>query len=133
MNNRRQAIEVIQGFMQLDPVPTAIIADSNIIGMAIFRGLNDLGVKIGQDISLIINGEVSSEYVLLNQPITTVIQPTAHDTGVTLAEMTFSLLRNRKFSQSNKQEPMPPWQLLKSCQLVTGSTTGPPPQLHHKK
>lgn len=127
VNNRRQAIDVLQAWMQLDPAPTAIIADSNIIGMAIFRGLNDLGVKIGQDISLVINGDVSSEYVLLNQPITTVIQPTAHDTGVALAEMTFSLLRNRKLSQTNKQELMPPWQLLKSCQLVVGTSTGPVP------
>ena len=116
--DRRSGLEGVTRLLALHERPTAIVVDNNLGGIGVLRGLLDAGVRLGQDVSVIVHGDIPSDTLLFGLDVTTVTQPTAHASGVTMAEMVLQLLRDPDAG---------PLQILRNPELVVGSTTGPAP------
>jgi LacI family transcriptional regulator len=114
--DRRSGFEAVTRLLALPERPTAIVVDNNLGGIGVLRGLVDAGVRLGRDMSVIVHGDIPSDTLLLGVDITTVTQPTAHASGVTMAEMVLQLLRYPDAG---------PLHVLRDPDLVVGSTTGP--------
>ena len=113
--DRRSGREAVQAMMALPNPPTAIVVDNNLGGIGVMRGLMDLGLVLGKDISVVVHGVIPADSLLAGLEPTMVTQPTAHRTGETMAEMVLQVLR----------EPgRGPFQLLRQPELVIGQTTG---------
>lgn len=116
--DRRGGLDAIARLWNLSPRPTAIVVDNNLPGIGIMRGLMELGVQVGRDVSVVVHGEIPSDSLFTGMPITTVIQPTPHASGVTLAEMVLRVLADPSAG---------PHQILMPSKLVIGGSTGPAP------
>jgi LacI family transcriptional regulator len=112
---RRSGREAVQSLMALPQPPTAIVVDNNLGGIGVMRGLMDLGLVLGKDISVVVHGVIPADSLLAGLEPTMVTQPTAHRTGATMADMVLQVLR----------EPAGgPYQMLRQPELVIGQTTG---------
>lgn len=116
--DRRSGLEAVAKLLALQTRPTAIVVDNNLGGIGVLRGLLDAGIRVGKDISVVIHGEIPSDTLLHCVDVTTVTQPTAYASGVTMADMVLRLLRAPSEG---------PYQTLEQPALVLGSTTGPAP------
>ncbi len=114
--DRRSGLEAVTKLMGLPRTPTAIVVDNNLGGIGVLRGLVDAGLTLGDDVSVVVHGVIPSDTFLFGLDVTTVTQPTAHSTGVTMAEMVLQVCN----SPSTKL-----LQQLRQPELVVGSTTGP--------
>jgi LacI family transcriptional regulator len=112
--DRRGGREAVQALMALPNPPTAIVVDNNLGGIGVMRGLMDLGLALGQDVSVVVQGVIPADSLLLGLEPTMVVQPTAHRTGETMADMVLQVLR----------EPQQgPFQMLRQPELVLGQTS----------
>ncbi|AKM04107.1 MULTISPECIES: substrate-binding domain-containing protein [Burkholderia cepacia complex] len=66
--------------------PTALLVDNNIAGGGAFRALADSGLRLGQDVSLIVYDGVPPDLAHPHR-VTAVMQPTGHASGRALAEL----------------------------------------------
>jgi LacI family transcriptional regulator len=113
--DRRSGREAVQSLMALANPPTAIVVDNNLGGIGVMRGLMDLGLALGKDISVVVHGVIPADSLLAGLEPTMVTQPTAQRTGETMAEMVLQVLREPERG---------PIQLLRQPELVIGQTTG---------
>lgn len=113
--DRHSGLEAAQRILALNPRPTAVVVDNNLGGVGILRGLVNAGVRLGEDMSLVVHGDVPPDTLLYGMVVTTVSQPTARRTGETLADMALQLVR---------AEASAPIQILRAPQLQIGTTTG---------
>ncbi len=113
--DRRGGRAAVQALMALPKRPTAIVVDNNLGGIGVLRGLMDAGLVLGRDISVVVHGVIPSDSFLAGLSPTMVIQPTAHSTGVAMAEMVLQVLHAPGAG---------PYQLLRQPDLVVGQTTG---------
>ena len=114
--DRRSGLEAVKKLMDLPLRPTAIVVDNNLGGIGVLRGLLDAGLTLGVDVSVVVHGVIPSDTFLFGLEVTTVTQPTAHTTGVAMAEMVLQV------GNSSHGSPL---QQLRQPELVVGSTTGP--------
>lgn len=114
--DRRSGRAAVQALMGLHQAPTAIVVDNNLGGIGVLRGLMDMGLALGQDVSVVVHGLIPSDSLLAGLDATMVTQPTAHSTGVCMAEMVLQLLRDPALG---------PQHILRQSELVVGQTTGP--------
>jgi LacI family transcriptional regulator len=113
--DRRSGHDAVQALMALPNPPTAIVVDNNLGGIGVLRGLLNMGLVLGRDVSVVVHGVIPADSLLAGLDITMVTQPTAQSTGETMAEMVLQVLR----------EPgRGPFQLLRQPELVLGQTTG---------
>jgi LacI family transcriptional regulator len=113
--DRRSGRAAVQTLMARTPAPTAVVVDNNLGGIGVLRGLMERGFVLGRDVSVVVHGVIPNDSLLAVLDATMVTQPTAHSTGVCMAEMVLSVLR----------EPgMGPLQVLRQPELVVGQTTG---------
>ena len=115
-SDRRSGLEAVKKLMDLPLRPTAIVVDNNLGGIGVLRGLLDAGLTLGVDVSVVVHGVIPSDTFLFGLDVTTVTQPTAHTTGVAMAEMVLQVCNSSQGS---------PLQQLRQPELVVGSTTGP--------
>ena len=113
--DRRSGLAAAQQLMGLAQRPTAMVVDNNLGGIGVLRGLLDLGLTLGRDVSVVVHGVIPGDSLLAGLDATTVTQPTAHATGVTMAEMVLRLLQAPQAG---------PYQVLRQPELVPGQTTG---------
>ncbi|WP_342618860.1 substrate-binding domain-containing protein [Rhodoferax sp. GW822-FHT02A01] len=114
--DRRGGRAAVQALMGLAHPPTAIVVDNNLGGIGVMRGLMDMGVTLGKEVSVVVHGVIPADSLLAGLDATMVTQPTAHNTGTTMAEMVLQVLR----------DPLAgPYQVLRQPELVAGQTTGP--------
>lgn len=113
--DRRSGRAAVQALMELAQPPTAVVVDNNLGGIGVLRGLMDLGLRLGKDISVVVQGVIPSDSLLAGLDATMVIQPTAHRTGVSMAEMVLQVLRAPDAG---------PYQVLRQPELVVGQTSG---------
>lgn len=113
--DRRGGLESVASFLRLSPRPTAVVVDNNLGGIGVIRGLLNAGVVVGKDVSVVVHGDIPSDSLLPDMQITTISQPTAYTSGVTMAEMVLQVLRKTDAA---------PVQILRQPELVLGSTTG---------
>lgn len=114
--DRRGGLESVAQFLRLSPRPTAVVVDNNLGGIGVIRGLLNAGVVVGKDVSVVVHGDIPNDSLLPGMQLTTVSQPTAHASGVTMAEMVLQVLREADSG---------PFHILRQPDLVVGSTTGP--------
>jgi LacI family transcriptional regulator len=116
--DRRSGLDAVVKLLALETRPTALVVDNNLGGVGVLRGLVDAGIQVGKDVSVVVHGDIPVDTLLFDVEVTTVTQPTAHSSGVTMAEMVLALL----------QAPAAgPYQRLLQPELVLGSTTGRAP------
>ncbi len=113
--DRRGGREAVQALMALPNPPTAIVVDNNLGGIGVMRGLMDLGLVLGKDVSVVVHGVIPADSLLAGLEPTMVTQPTAHRTGESMADMMLQVLRDPGRG---------PYQLLRQPELVVGQTTG---------
>ncbi len=114
--DRRSGREAVRALMALPHAPTAIVVDNNLGGIGVMRGLIDLGLVLGKDVSVVVHGVIPADTLLAGLEPTMVTQPTAQSTGVAMADMVLQVLREPQRG---------PFQLLRQPELVVGQTSGP--------
>jgi LacI family transcriptional regulator len=88
--DRRSGYTGMQQLLACSPRPTAVIVDNHLAGVGAVRALLDAGVRIGEDISLIVWGSMADTLSDIN--ITTIDQPNARAAGVKMADMLQALI-----------------------------------------
>jgi LacI family transcriptional regulator len=116
VQDRRSGLQAVQALLTMNPRPTAVLVDNNLGGVGILRGLMDAGLRVGQDISVVVHGDIPEDTLLTGMQVTTVTQPTPHTTGQALADMVFQVLHAPDDG---------PYHLLRQPGLQLGTTTGP--------
>ena len=116
VNDRRSGLNAVAQVLALSPRPTAVLVDNNLGGVGLIRGLMDAGLRVGQDISVVVHGDIPQDTLLTGLNVTTVTQPTPQTTGIALAEMVMQVLRDPESG---------PYQLLRQPALQLGSSSGP--------
>lgn len=106
--------------LKLDDPPTAILASSIISAVGVRRALEDSGLRMGRDISVIAHDDELS-YMRNGQdvPIFTATRSSVRQAGELAAEMLIE-----RINAPND----PPKTCLLEAELVVGSSTGPAPQ-----
>ncbi|PMS14613.1 LacI family transcriptional regulator [Trinickia dabaoshanensis] len=97
---------------QAEP-PTALLVDNNIAGGGALRALVDSGLRLGQDISLIVYDGVPPDAARPYR-VTAVAQPTGRATGRALANIVLRLLADGRHGQQ-----------LEAPTIEAGNTDGP--------
>lgn len=116
VNDRRSGLNAVAQVLALSPRPTAVLVDNNLGGVGLIRGLMDAGLRVGQDISVVVHGDIPQDTLLTGLNVTTVTQPTPQTTGIALAEMVMQVLRDPESG---------PYQLFRQPALQVGSSSGP--------
>jgi LacI family transcriptional regulator len=116
--DRRSGLEAVSRLLNLPERPSAIVVDNNFGGIGVIRGLLNAGVAVGKDISVVVHGDIPGDSLLPGMQVTTVSQPTAHASGVAMADMVLRVLHEADAA---------PIQVLMPPQLIVGSTAGPAP------
>lgn len=106
--------------LQMDTPPTAILASSMISAIGVRRALEEAGLKMGRDISVIAHDDDLS-YLKNGQdvPIFTATRSSVRHAGEVVAEMLMDLIN---------APGMPPQTRLLEAELVLGRSTAPAPQ-----
>ncbi|MEN9892186.1 MAG: hypothetical protein RLY78_2481 [Pseudomonadota bacterium] len=115
---RRSGHAAAQQLLVLSPRPTAVIVDNNLGGVGLIRALLDAGVRIGRDISVIVNEGVPEDTLFSQFRVAAVTQPTAYTTGQALGELLLGV---------SGRQPLAERQVLRQPGFVDGDTIGPPP------
>ena len=112
--DRRAGYQAMQNLLARKHRPSAVIVDNHMSGVGAVRALLDAGIKIGQDMSLIVWGVMEDSLAGYN--VTTVHQPEPGRAGAKMIEMLFALL-----------DGTPPAELQELWQpvLLPGETAGP--------
>jgi LacI family transcriptional regulator len=103
----------MQQLLACSPRPTAVIVDNHLAGVGAVRALLDAGVRIGEDISLIVWGSTADTLSDIN--ITTIDQPNARAAGAKMADMLQALIDG-----ANAADLQVLWQ----PELTAGATVG---------
>lgn len=106
--------------LALDNAPTAFLAASMVSGMGIRRAIEERGLKMGRDVSVIIHDDDLS-YMKNGEdvPIFTATRSSVREAGRIAAEMLLGLI-------AQPQDPLP--SRLLEADLVIGQSTGPAPR-----
>jgi len=105
-----------QRFLALSPRPTAIFAGSDLMALGALRAIQEQGLTVGQDVSVVGFDDIP----LAGQahpPLTTVRQP-VYEIGRLICRMLILLLRG---------EPLPQRQIIIKPVLVVRESTGSAP------
>jgi LacI family transcriptional regulator len=111
--DRRSGYTAMQQLLTCSPRPTAVIVDNHLAGVGAVRALLDAGVRIGEDISLIVWGSMAD--ALSDIDVTTIDQPGARAAGAKMASMLQALIEGA---------PAASLQELWQPALLPGSTVG---------
>jgi LacI family transcriptional regulator len=105
--------------LALDHAPTAFLVSSMISGMGVRRAVEQVGLTIGRDVSIIIHDDELSYLPNGNDvPIFTATRSSVREAGRLAAEMLITLI--------NDPTPSPRERLLEA-DLIIGQSTGPAP------
>jgi LacI family transcriptional regulator len=98
--------------------PTAVLVDNNLGGVGVVRALLETGLVIGRDMSVVVNDGIPQDTLLMGHDIAAVTQPTAYESGATMADMLLSLIEGK---------PLDRPQVLLQPKFVAGASIGRPP------
>lgn len=115
--DRRSGYQAMQRLLLQSPRPTAVIVDNHLSGVGVIRALQDAGVTIGRDMSVIVWGRLDDTLISTN--VTTIDQPDARGAGARMVEMLLALLDGT---------PPSALQVLRQPVLIPGATVGPVPE-----
>jgi LacI family transcriptional regulator len=113
--DRRSGYTAMQQLLACSPRPTAVIVDNHLAGVGAVRALLDAGIRIGEDISLIVWGSMAD--ALSDIDVTTIDQPNAAAAGAKMAGRLQALVEGA---------PAESLQVLWQPALLQGATMGRP-------
>ncbi|WP_341316750.1 substrate-binding domain-containing protein [Paraburkholderia sp. IMGN_8] len=113
--DRTGGYEATRALLNRADPPSAVLIDNNIAGTGAFRAIADSGKKIGTDISLIVYDGVPAD-VAFPYTVTSVVQPTGHASGKTIAELIVGAIADRAHCEHRLAQPS----------IEPGDTDGPP-------
>ncbi|MBX3607790.1 MAG: substrate-binding domain-containing protein [Piscinibacter sp.] len=116
--DRRGGYAAGRQLLALPQRPTAVLVDNNLGGVGVVRALLQAGVAIGREVSVIVNDGVPPDTLLIGQQIAAVAQPTAYDSGTTMAGMLLALIEGKPLEQP---------QVLHPPVFIEGASIGPAP------
>jgi len=117
--DRRGGYAAGQRLLALRERPTAILVDNNLGGVGVVRALLQANVAIGRDVSVIVNEGIPIDTLLIGQQVAAVAQPTAYESGTTMAAMLLALIEGRPLEQP---------QVLRTPVFIPGTSIGPAPR-----
>lgn len=116
--DRRGGYAAGKQLLAMSERPTAILVDNNLGGVGVARALLQAGLAIGREISLIVNDGIPPDTLLIGQEVAAIAQPTAYDSGTTMAGMLLALIEGKPLEQP---------QVLLRPRFVGGTSIGPAP------
>ncbi|MEM8980037.1 MAG: substrate-binding domain-containing protein [Pseudomonadota bacterium] len=103
----------------LEDPPTAFLVSSIISAIGVRRALEDLGLKIGRDVSVITHDDALSYFPNgTSPPMFTATQSSVREAGRVCAELLIEQIQNPALTPKSK---------LLEAQLILGASTGPAP------
>lgn len=99
-------------------LPTAVIVDNNLAGVGAIRALQDRGIVMGRDLSVIVYDGIPPDTLLTGVTITSVIQPTQQRSGLQMAKLVQQVIEGG--------HPLSELQMLCQPELLVGDSDGPP-------
>src|ERR687896_742598 len=111
--------------LELDPMPTAVLAMSDVLAAGAVRGAVEAGLRVPDDLSVVGFDDVPSAQ-LTDPPLTTVAQPIEHK-GELTARALLSALAEENGDAPSADPAEPPKRTILPTELVIRGTTGPPP------
>ncbi|MEY4750175.1 MAG: hypothetical protein RIQ60_2389 [Pseudomonadota bacterium] len=115
--NRRAGYQAAQELLALSPRPTAVVVDNNIGGVGFLRALLDAGLRIGHDMSIIVNEGVPEDTLFSTLSVAAIMQPTPYESGLTMGQMLLTMI---------ERKPLPSATVMRNPILREGNTIGPP-------
>jgi len=116
--DRRGGYAAGQQLLALAQRPTAILVDNNLGGVGVVRALLQAGIDIGREVSVIVNDGIPPDTLLIGQKVASIAQPTAYESGTTMADMLLALIEGKPLDQPH---------VLRQPQFVGGNSIGPAP------
>jgi len=106
-----------RGMMALPNPPTALLASSIIMGFGIRRALEDMGLAMGRDVSVIVHDDDLS-YMRNGEdvPVFTATRSSVREAGRRAADMLISIITGKVLA---------PQEQLLEAELIIGQSTGP--------
>src|SRR5918992_1544694 len=111
--------------LELDPMPTAVLAMSDVLAAGAVRGAVEAGLRVPDDLSVIGFDDVPSAQ-LTDPPLTTVTQPIEQKGELTARAILSAIARENGDEPPAGSEESPARSVLPTRLVVRGST-GPPP------
>lgn len=112
--DRRSGYQAMQQLLACSPRPTAVIVDNHLSGVGAVRALLDAGLKLGEEMSVIVWGCVAD--TLSSANVTAIDLPNPRAAGSRMIAMLLSLVGGTPASELQEL-----WQPV----LVDGATVGP--------
>ncbi len=116
--DRRGGYAAGRQLLAMSERPTAILVDNNLGGVGVARALLQAGIAVGREISLIVNDGIPPDTLLIGQEVASIAQPTAYDSGTTMAGMLLALIEGKPLDQP---------QVLLQPRFIAGTSIGPAP------
>lgn len=116
--DRRSGYAACMDLLNLAPRPTAIIVDNNLCGVGVVRALMQSGITVGKEVSVVVHDGVPTDTLLIGQEIAAIDQPTARDSGTTMAGMLLALIERKRLRERH---------VLRQPVFVPGRSLGPAP------
>ena len=105
------------------PAPTALLASSMILGLGLRRAIEERGLKLGRDVSVIIHDdELGYLRNGADVPIFTATRSSVREAGRRAADMLLGIITGQSEA---------PCELLLEADLIIGSSTGPAPAMSY--
>lgn len=114
--DRRSGFAAGSALLALPRRPTAIVVDNSLCGVGVVRALMQAGVVVGRDISVIVYDGVPADTLLVDANIAAIDQPTARDSGRTMADMLMTLIAGKALRAPH---------VLRQPVFVPGHSVGP--------
>jgi LacI family transcriptional regulator len=114
--DRRAGYAAAQRLLALRPRPTSIVVDNTMGGVGLIRALLDAKVKIGRDISVVVNEGVPEDTVFGELKVAAILQPTPYASGETIGAMVRALVEGRPLAERH---------VLRQPEFVEGNSIGP--------
>ena len=106
----------MQRLLALATRPTAVVVDNHLAGVGAVHAALHAGVALGRDLSLIVYDGMGPDSVI-DEPITSIDQPTATLAGTMLAELVIAQLKGVALESLR---------VLRTPELRPGASDGPP-------
>ncbi|GAP37949.1 substrate-binding domain-containing protein [Piscinibacter sakaiensis] len=97
--------------------PTAVVVDNNIGGIGMIRALLDAGLRLGHDMSLVVNEGIPEDTLFGGIEVAAVTQPTAFESGRSIGRMVRALVERQPLDEPHQ---------LRQPAYVPGNSVGPP-------
>jgi DNA-binding LacI/PurR family transcriptional regulator len=124
-NHASTGKRLLAEMLEIDPMPTAVLAMSDVLAAGVVRGAVEAGLRVPDDLSVAGFDDVPSAQ-LTDPPLTTVTQP-IEQKGELTARAILSAIARENGDEPPTGSEEPPARSVLPTRLVVRGSTGPPP------